>query len=210
MMSIFNLPTSTNLKQRLKSGFEKKFKSRKLFEDIDKIILIHKLSKNTINISPTDNVLEILIFQIDLKVYNIPTKAINTIISAIPYPILFYFTYKEEFCYGVSLIKEKKLYLAPWNKQIEFDFNDTNLERVYQDIVKKFLINLDKIENLKNKEIDFQQAVKLDKEIEDLQKKINILKSKRDKQKQFNKKAELNKELKQLQKELEKLKESVK
>jgi hypothetical protein len=204
MMKKFNLPKSTVVDKFLsKQIFIKKISNGKvLFTNIEKITWGYKLSPNTINIEATSKVEEIHIFYMALKSKEIPTKALSEIKKLIPYPIIFVFTYKEDFAYGISLIDEKKYYFSKWNEEKEFNFNDTNLEKIYQNIVKQFLINID-IDT--TKDIDFKQSIEIDNKITKLNKQIEVLKGKINREKQFNKKTELNKELKKLKKELKTL-----
>jgi hypothetical protein len=204
MMKKFNLPKSTVVDKFLsKQIFIKKISNGKaIFTNIEKITWGYKLSPNTINIEATSKVEEIHIFYMALKSKEIPTKALSEIKKLIPYPIIFVFTYKEDFAYGISLIDEKKYYFSKWNEEKEFNFNDTNLEKVYQNIVKQFLTNID-IDT--TKDIDFKQSIEIDNKITKLNKQIEVLKGKINREKQFNKKTELNKELKKLKKELKTL-----
>jgi hypothetical protein len=203
-MKKFNLPKSTVVDKFLsKQIFIKKISNGKaIFTNIEKITWGYKLSPNTINIEATSKVEEIHIFYMALKSKEIPTKALSEIKKLIPYPIIFVFTYKEDFAYGISLIDEKKYYFSKWNEEKEFNFNDTNLEKVYQNIVKQFLTNID-IDT--TKDIDFKQSIEIDNKITKLNKQIEVLKGKINREKQFNKKTELNKELKKLKKELKTL-----
>lgn len=204
MMKKFNLPKSTVVDKFLpKQIFIKKISNGKvIFTNIEKITWGYKLSPNTINIEATSKVEEIHIFNMILKSKEIPTKALNEIKKLIPYPIIFVFTYKEDFAYGISLIDEKKYYFSKWNEEKEFNFNDTNLEKVYQNIVKQFLTNID-IDT--TKDINFKQSIEIDNKITKLNKQIEVLKGKINREKQFNKKTELNKEVKKLKKELQTL-----
>jgi hypothetical protein len=203
-MKKFNLPKSTVVDKFLpKQIFIKKISNGKvIFTNIEKITWGYKLSPNTINIEATSKVEEIHIFNMILKSKEIPTKALNEIKKLIPYPIIFVFTYKEDFAYGISLIDEKKYYFSKWNEEKEFNFNDTNLEKVYQNIVKQFLTNID-IDT--TKDINFKQSIEIDNKITKLNKQIEVLKGKINREKQFNKKTELNKEVKKLKKELQTL-----
>lgn len=209
-MQRFILPQSTQrykkipknkLIQKTKYGVD----GSKIFADIASIAITHWLSESTINISKTNVIKEILILEIDLKETIIPKEAIKIIQNSLGSntPILFTIKHGDDFCYGISLLDEKKYYFSKWNEEKEFNFVDTNLEKVYQNIVKLFLSN---IEISTDKNIDFKQTIELDKQITDLTKKIDALKAKMFKEKQFNKKTELNKQLKNLQKELQTLK----
>jgi len=201
----FNLPKSAVVDRFLpKQTFIQKVSNGKvIFANIEKITWSYKLSPSTIKIDGTDKVEEIHIFNMSLKSKEIPIKALNEIKKLIPYPILFVLRYSEEFCYGISLLDEKKYYFSSWNEEKEFNFVDTNLEKVYQNIVKLFLVN---IEVVTSKEADFKQSIELDGKIAELNKKIDTLKGKIARERQFNKKTELNKELKKLKKELQTLK----
>lgn len=201
-MRSLNLPNSAFVNRFLsKQTFIKKISNGKaIFSDIEKITWAYKLSTSTINIDKTKQVEEIHIFNMILKSKDIPFKALKEINKLIPYPILFVFEYKEEFCYGISLLEEKKYYFSKWNEEKEFSFVDTNLEKVYQNIVKQFLSN---IEPDTRKDIGFKETIEIDKQIAEKSKSIEVLKGKIAREKQPNKQFVLNKELKKLKKELE-------
>ncbi|MDN5114818.1 DUF4391 domain-containing protein [Aliarcobacter butzleri] len=209
-MNNFNVPKNAeNYKKIPKNKLIQKTKygvdGNKLFSTISSIAITHWLSETTINISKTKNISEILILQLDLKEFEIPKDAVKIIQDSfsISSPILFVFRYEENFCYGIFLLDEKKYFFSKWNEEKEFNFINTNLEKVHQNIVKQFLTNLD-IKVSEN--INYKDSLELDNKIANLNKQINMLKSKIFKEKQFNKKTELNKELKKLNQQLEILK----
>ncbi|PPK57712.1 uncharacterized protein DUF4391 [Malaciobacter marinus] len=191
-MRSLNLPNSAFVNRFLsKQTFIKKISNGKaIFSDIEKITWSYKLSVSTINIEGTKQVEEIHIFNMILKSKDIPFKALKEINKLIPYPILFVFEYNEEFCYGISLLEEKKYYFSKWNEEKEFSFVDTNLEKVYQNIVKQFLTN---IKSDTKKDIGFKETIKIDKQIQQLSKSIEVLKGKIAREKQPNKQFALNK-----------------
>jgi hypothetical protein len=198
----FNLPNSAVVDKFLpkKVFIDKVLNGKTIFSDIEKITWSYKLSPKTLKIDSTQKVEEIHIFTISLKSKEIPKKSLNEIKKLIPYPILFVFKNQDAFCYGISLLDEKKQYFSKWNEEKKFNFNDTNLEKVYQNIVKQFLTNID-IDTSKN--TYFKQIIECENKIANLNKQIDTLKGKINKELQFNKKTELNKELKKLKKELE-------
>ncbi|MEA2049772.1 MAG: DUF4391 domain-containing protein [Campylobacterota bacterium] len=200
----FNLPNTAKVDKFIpKTTFIKKITNGKaIFENIEKITWSYKLSPKTINIPKTSTVEEIHIFNITLKSKEIPTKALNEIKKLIPYPILFCFKYDEQYAYGISLLNEQKYYFTDFDEAVEFSFNDTNLEKVYENIVKKFLKNID-TESTTN--IDFKQTIQNDNKISILKKEIQALENKIKKEKQFKKQLELSRQLKPKQKELENL-----
>ena len=163
--------------------------------EIEKIFWLYKLSEDTIGISKTEKIEEIEIFQLNLKNKTIPRNVIKTITKGIPYKILFILKYNEEFCYS---IKVDDIFATEWNKEIEVDFNTINLDILFEFIVKQVIDTKDDNRNIK---------VIIDEKntINDLEKKINHLKTKIKKEKQFNKKVELNIELNKSINELEEI-----
>ena len=111
---MFNLPNQAFIDKFLpKKTFEEKvINGKKVFKDISKITLKYKLSPNTINIEKTQNIAEILIFEIILNEKNIPKNAIKTIDELVVFPKLYVFKYKDEFCYGIFYKEEKKYFFS--------------------------------------------------------------------------------------------------
>ena len=104
---MLNLPNQAFIDKFLpKKSFEEKVvNGKKVFKDISKITLKYKLAPNTINIEASENIKEILIFELILNEKNIPKDAIKTIDELIVFPKLYVFKYKDEFCYGIFHIQ---------------------------------------------------------------------------------------------------------
>ncbi|MBI9060151.1 MAG: DUF4391 domain-containing protein [Labilibaculum sp.] len=159
---------------------------------IQKITWKYKLAEETIGIPKTENVTEIQIFEIELKEQIIPKNVLKIIDKSIPYPILYIFTYKDNFAYGITLkdnTNAQNYYFSEWDENIEFDFVGIDLEKVYQKLIKSFIKNESKTKD------KFEDIIKTDSEIKQLEKDIFSLESKIRKEKQFNRKIELNKVL---------------
>ena len=171
---------------------------KKVFKDISKITLKYKLSPNTINIEKTQNIAEILIFEIILNEKNIPKNAIKTIDELVVFPKLYVFKYKDEFCYGVFYKEEKKYFFSNWNETKEFNFNHTNLEKVYENLIKIFFKS--EASTIQN---DFKKSFQIENKIQNLKKEIEVLENKIKKEKQFKNQLELNKKLNSLKIELQ-------
>jgi hypothetical protein len=185
--------------------YQKTFISSKLkneFTDkIQKITWKYKLSEDTLGINKTENVTEIQIFEIELKEQRIPKTVLKVIDKAIPYPILYRFLFKDNVAFGITLkgtiLKNiagtenlnQGYYFSEWNEALEFDFTSTDLEKVYQKLIKLFI--RDEVKSDKN----FEAVIKTDSQIKSLEKEITLLSNKISKEKQFNKKVELNKSL---------------
>ena len=78
---MLNLPNQAFIDKFLpKKSFEEKVvNGKKVFKDISKITLKYKLAPNTINIEASENIKEILIFELILNEKNIPKDAIKKI-----------------------------------------------------------------------------------------------------------------------------------
>lgn len=162
---------------------------------VDRITWLYKISQDTINISKTDKVEEIEVFQIELKEKIIPKNVIKVITKGIPYKILFLLRYKEEYCY---LVRINEIYNLEWNKDIDIDFNAINLQILYENIIKTII-------NRKEDDRNFETIIEEKSKIDDLNKKVINLKSKIKLEKQFDRKIEINNELNILLKEMEKV-----
>lgn len=183
----------TEIKPKIKKEFTNK---------IQRITWKYKIAESTINIKKTKRIEEIQVFEIELKEQKIPKNILKLIDKAIPYPILYVFTYKDDFAYGISLIESSdNYYFSEWNQKIDFNFSAINLEIVYQNIIKSFITP----ETVRS-ESNFDEIIEKDKKIKILNKEIEVLESKIKKEKQFNRKDELNRQLLEKREELEKWK----
>ena len=172
-------------------------------DKVQKIIWAYKLSEKTLNIDKTKNVEEIQIFQVELKEKEIPKNILKLIDKAIPYPILYIFSYDEDFAYGISLKENNILenyYFSNWNEKLEFDFNASSLEKVYQKIIKKFIKNLDTGDK------EFTDIIREDAIIQSIEKDLKKLQQERRRERQFNKKVIINQQIKIKQAELKRYK----
>ena len=164
-------------------------------DKLEKIYWKYKLSEDTINIIKTEDIEEIEIFELVLKEKCDIKSLIKVITKEIPYIILFVVKFNDEFQYAIKV--EDNILISNWNEEKEFKFVGFNLKEVYNDIVRK-IINDETTNNIKD-------VLEINKQKEELEKKINSLKSKINKEIQFKKKVEFNHELRKLEKELEEL-----
>jgi len=201
-MEAFNLPKSCEVNKPLtkKMFIEKTPKGKSKFANIEKIKWLYKLSPSTIHIPKQGKVEEIHIFSLMLKSKELPKEVIKSIKSLISYPILFQIKYEEAFCYATYSIEGDRCYFSPWSESIEFEFNETNLERVYENMVKKFLSA-----EVQKPQLDLKTAMALDHRVQVLTKEIEALKKKISREKQFNKQLELSRLLKPKERELKEL-----
>lgn len=209
---MLNLPSSTQANRFLaKKSFETKIvNGKRIFENIEKITLKYKLSPSTVNIEKTKNITEILIFEIVLKEKQekekaLPIIAIKNINELVKAPILYKFIYKDSFCFSILYKEQNQYFFSSWNEEIEFEFSQINLEKVYENIIQTFFKTAAK--NIKN---DFKKAYKLENKIESLQKEIKALENKISKEKMFKRKLEYSQKLKPKENELENILKEIK
>ena len=198
---MINLPSNCEVNKFIpkKTFYEKVNISSSAKQDfidkLEKIYWKYKLSEDTINITKTEEVEEIEIFELVLKEKCDVKSLIKVITKEIPYIILFVVRFNDEFQYAIKV--EDNILISNWNEEKEFKFVGFNLKEVYNDIVRK-IINDETTNNIKD-------VLEINKQKEELEKKINSLKSKINKEIQFKKKVEFNHELRKLEKELEEL-----
>ena len=198
---MINLPSNCEVNKFIpkKTFYEKVNISSSAKQDfidkLEKIYWKYKLSEDTINITKTEEVEEIEIFELVLKEKCDVKSLLKVITKEIPYIILFIIKYNDEFQYAIKV--DDNILITSWNEEKDFKFIGLNLKEVYNNIVRK-IINDDSTENI-------TKVLEINKQREELEKKINILKSKINKEVQFKKKVELNHELRMIEKELEEL-----
>lgn len=166
---------------------------KQYFTELEKIYWKYKISEDTMNITKTTDIEEIEIFELALKEKCDIKNIINIITKKIPYIILFIIIYNDEFQYAIKF--KEDILLTDWNEEKDFNFVGINLKEVYNNIIRKFI-------NDKSNE-NIGEIIERNKQIEELKKKISVLKNKINKEVQFNRKVELNIELISLEKELE-------
>lgn len=205
---MLKLPTSTIVDKIVpKNSFDEyaTTKQKKLLTSVvARIKWLHKLSNQTVNLQAKD-IVEIQVFELELKEKSSVTDILLLINKAIPYPILFVLRFDEEIMYSISKkhvhpTNENQAvvdwtFSSAWVNVLEdrFDVSLSNsLDTVFQDICFKIsgkTIGKEKdIEALIAKE---QQLKQLNSEIEKIQRSI-------DKCRQFNKKVELQQKLQKL------------
>ena len=171
---------------------------REEFTDkLSKIYWRYKISEDTINISKTDNVEEIEIFELELKEKYNCKNIIGIITKNIPYPILFYIKHESDCQYAIKYNDE--IFFSEWNEDISFTFSGLNIEVIYDNIVKT-------IANIDNKVKDLESEIQRKNNIIKLEKEIDKLESKIHSEKQFNIKVRYNEQIAELKNKIEELK----
>ena len=174
----FKLPRSSFVNKFIPKNkfYEKAALSTKLQKEfVDKIHKItwkYKLAESTVGITKTNKVIEIQIFEIELKEQVIPKNVLKVIDKAIPYHILYRFTCKGNEAFGITLKENnnaENYYFTEWNEKKIFDFTGIDLEKVYQKIVKAFISS-----ELQTKS-SFNEIIETDNMIKALENEIDVL-----------------------------------
>jgi Domain of unknown function (DUF4391) len=210
-MKTFNLPEKAFANRFIaKSKFFNNAKvntkiQQEFTDSIDRITWAYKLAANTINISGTQNIEELQIFNMRLKAKEIPKNALKIIDKAIPFAILYVFEFENNFAYGITTKEnaEQRYFFSDWNEELNFDFTGNTIEHIYQKVIKLFIANKT---GLAVKNEDFETILKTEKKIAILERDIASLQNKIRTEKQFNKQVAYNKALKTSLKELDILK----
>lgn len=189
---MFDLPESCNVNKFIPKNtfYEHIAISSKLKDQfvnkVEKITWLYKLAESTINARKTDNVEEIEIFEIILRLNEIPYDIIKTISKSIPYKLLFVLKYNNNYIYAVCI--DNKIYNTEWNEVINFNFIGLTLESIYDSIVRQIIKE-------KDTSIPIEKSIDRLEEIDNLKREISALENKVKHENQFNKKVELNIEL---------------
>lgn len=165
-------------------------------DKIDKIYWKYKISEDTLNISKTENVEEIEIFELTLKEKVNCQSIIKVITRNIPYIILFEICYNDEVQYAIK--HNNDIYFTNWNEKIDFNFNGIDLNAVYENIIRS-------VTNISEQSNNIDEELEKSKKLKEVQKEIERLENKMKSEKQFNKKVELNKNILELKKQKEEL-----
>ena len=166
-------------------------------DKVDKIYWKYKISEDTLNISKTENIEEIEIFELTLKEKVNCQNIIKVITRNIPYVILFEICYNDEVQYAIK--HNDDIYFTNWNEKIDFNFNGIDLNIVYENIIRS-------VTNISEQDNNIDEELEKGKKFKEIQKEIERLERKMKAEKQFNRKVELNLELNKIKKELEELK----
>ena len=202
---MLKLPTSTIVDKIVpKNSFDEyaTTKQKKLLTSfVARIKWLHKLSNQTVNLQGKE-VIEIQVFELELKEQTNINDLLLLINRVIPYPILFVIRHNEEIMYSISKkhthpTTENQAvvdwtFSTSWKNVLEDEFEislSNSLDSVFQDICFKISgKNQGKEKDIETLIAKEQQLKQLNSEIEKTQKAI-------DKCRQFNKRVELNQKL---------------
>lgn len=213
---LFHLPESTVVNRVVpKNAFDSytNTKQKNTFTKlISKITWRNKLSSQTINLSG-DKILEIQIFDIELKIKSGIEDLLVIMNKAIPYPIIFIVRSNDELFVSTAAKHTNPqdedsmvidyIFQSMWFSMENISFHlelKNDLDWIFKNFCEQFQQASAK-KNTKN----ISDLVALTKETNKVKRKIKQVESAMSKELQFNKKVVLNQELRALKKRLKKL-----
>ncbi|NLT44621.1 MAG: DUF4391 domain-containing protein [Thermotogaceae bacterium] len=179
--------------------------------EIETVYWTHKLSPETLNVSPGENVAEIQVFEITLKEQRVSDNLITTIDREIPYHLVFVLRYRDQAQLMIGYKEESKsredkfkvnsYYHTDWTEydKLTLEIEGLDLDRIYENFI--FQIAGDAL-NIEEAE-DIRDAVMIAKEIDSLETYIAKLEKKIQKEKQFKLKVKINQDLRRAKEKLE-------
>ena len=183
---------------------------KQIVTEIESVYWTHKLSPETLNVSPGTRVTEIEVFEVNLKEQQVSNNLIATIDREIPYHLVFVLryegraqlmiSYKEESKSREDKFKVDSYYRTDWidYNKVALSIEGLDLDRIYENFISQIAgddLNLEKAE-------DIRDAVMISKERDRLETYITKLEAKIRKEKQFNFQLELNQELRKAKEKL--------
>jgi len=178
--------------------------------EIENVYWTHKLSPETLNVSPGTNVAEIQVFEITLKEQRVSDNLIATIDREIPYHLIVVLRYTEQAQLMIGYKEESKsredrykvdsYYRTDWTDydKLTLNIEGLDLDRIYENFISQVAgdrLNLEKAE-------DIRDAVMIAKEIDSLETYIAKLEKRIRNEKQFNLQVKLKQQLRAAQEEL--------
>lgn len=205
---MFNLPSTTKLNKLIpKNAFDSytNSKQKKDFaNNVSRITWSNKISVDTTNLQSKE-ILEIQIFNIELKEKTQIKSILNIIDKAIPYPIIFIIRNGKSIYLSTSPKhhnpKNEDLAVIDYTFSTDwFNENENGFEiELKNDIDWVYKTFCEQFNKPKSTVKDLKELITTQKEVDGLNKEIEKVKLAIARSKQFNKKVELNIKLKELE-----------
>ena len=194
---MLGLPESTKVNKILYKNklFEymklKTSEKEKFNQDIKKIRICNEISSRTINIPEGNEVKSFFFIEVELNNQDYNKDNIIILNKFIPQNIVFVITYEDKIKLAVF---RQKFFEGEWlDSDFKLKLNGLDIESIYENII----VNIGKINISEEKSLDEQ--IKIDEEVEKINKKIEQLKRKMYREKQPRKKFELKREIDSLE-----------
>lgn len=214
---MFGLPKSTEFNKRIpKQKFYDNLVvtpslKNAIKEQIRVIYWKNKIAPSTMNVAAGKDVTEIEVFEIQTSSASLDESVLRQIDKEIPYHIIFVLHYEEKYqiwigykeatVAGANAFKVNNYYHTEWMSEddISIKVDGLGIDAIYENFIRQIAgetLTHNAGESLHESVVRAEQKEALQKQIDNLRKKIR-------KEKQLNRQMEMNDELKKLKKEME-------
>jgi hypothetical protein len=183
--------------------------------DVEKITWLYKLSANTLNVTSSDDLVEIDVFVATLKQQDCPTDLFTFIDTNMPHHIVFILEHDNSYMILLNYkdwadnthtkFKITKSFASLWmdEKRLSLEIQGQSLSRVYENFVAQ-------VSGIgEHKAGAMAEIVDLKKRIAAMEAELQNLQKKMRKEPQYDKQVKMNKQVKAKRHELDELKEQL-
>ena len=183
--------------------------------DVEKITWLYKLSANTLNVTSSDDLVEIDVFVATLKQQDCPTDLFTFIDTNMPHHIVFILEYDNSYMILLNYkdwadnthtkFKITKSFASLWmdDNRLSLEIQGQSLSRVYENFVSQ-------VSGIgEHKAGAMAEIVDLKKRIAAMEAELQNLQKKMHKEPQYDKQVKMNKQVKAKRHELDELKKQL-
>lgn len=183
--------------------------------DVEKITWLYKLSASTLNVTSSDDLVEIDVFVATLKQQDCPTDLFTFIDTNMPHHIVFILEYDNSYMILLNYkdwadnthtkFKITKSFASLWmdENRLSLEIQGQSLSRVYENFVAQVSGIGEHKAGAMAEIVDFKKRIAaMEAELQNLQKKMR-------KEPQYDKQVKMNKQVKAKRHELDELKEQL-
>lgn len=205
---MIDFPERTVVHQRIpKEAFYKRLPltaalKAKFVSDVDSILVANSLTKGNLNLIKDSEIKEILLLCINLKKQDFDGKIVEAIARQNPHELIFLLVYEDM---HQLAIYHSKLYRTVWMKEkdLSLTLSGNTLDEIWDDLIRQIAISSEVVLNKKNQAIDEQ--LKIQDEMNRLNKLIKKTEAAAWKERQPKKRFELYTKLQEYKKQLEEI-----
>lgn len=183
--------------------------------DVEKITWLYKLSASTLNVTSSDNLVEIDVFVATLKQQDCPTDLFTFIDTNMPHHIVFILEYENSYMILLNYkdwtdsthtkFKITKSFASLWmnEERLSLEIQGQSLSRVYENFVAQ-------VSGIgEHKAGAMAEIVDLKKRIATMESELQSLEKRMRKEPQYDKQVKMNKQVKAKRHELDELKKQL-
>lgn len=205
---MINFPGSTRVGKRLpKEAFYKHLPltpalKAKFVSDVDRIVVENSLTKSNLNLVKEAEIKEVMLLSITLKKQDFDGKIVEAIARQNPHKLIFLLCYEDN---RQLAVYHGKLYRTDWvpEDKVRLSLSGDNLDAIWDDLLQQVAVHSEAALGQKGKTIDDQ--LKMQDEIDRLNKLIKKTETAVWKEQQPKKRFELYTRMQEYRKQLEEI-----